>query len=213
MTTQKILIVDDQRLLCQILSEMLENTVGFTVSGVANNGKMAIEMALDIQPDVILMDIIMPVMGGTEAAKYIKSRLPACKIIALTSLESSTDLNRIMAAGVDGLLSKDCSCSELLSTISTVTHSPTALLTPAPETLPPGTPTLPSQEHGLLSPREIDVIRHLAMGANNKQIAELFGISIKTVESYRNQAMKKLNIASIAELTRYALRTNLISCK
>lgn len=215
MDKKRILVVDDQNLLCIILSDFLKSNPEFTVVGTANNGKVAIEMALQLYPDIILMDVVMPIMGGIEASSLIKAQIPECKIIAFTSLTGASDIQRIVAVGVDGLLPKDCSYDELLESIQSVSRNESYISEKLFNEINCSATTAATHtvQEARLSPRELDVVQQLAMGANNKQIATHIGISVKTVETYRTQAMQKLQIATIAELTRYAIRTNLVSCK
>jgi len=212
-----ILIVDDHAIVRQGLRGLLEKEPDMEVTGEAGNGLEAVKLAQELNPDVIIMDVNMPCMNGIEATRRI---LAANRDIGVLALSLETDrrfIVEVIEAGAKGYVLKDAFLAELAIAIRAVAIGETYLgpkitemiikdyLQRIPEKLPL---TFTS-----LTTREREQIRLIADGKNTKEIATLFGTSTKTVEVHRHNIMKKLDLYSIAELTKYAVREGLTSLK
>ena len=212
-----ILIVDDHAIVRQGLRGLLEKEPDMEVTGEAGNGLEAVKLAQELNPDVIIMDVNMPCMNGIEATRRI---LAANRDIGVLALSLETDrrfIVEVIEAGAKGYVLKDAFFAELAIAIRAVAIGETYLgpkitemiikdyLQRIPEKLPL---TFTS-----LTTREREQIRLIADGKNTKEIATLFGTSTKTVEVHRHNIMKKLDLYSIAELTKYAVREGLTSLK
>ena len=213
----KILIVDDHSILREGLRSLLENEQGMAVTGEARNGFEAVQRAAELQPDVIIMDLNLPDMNGIEATRRIVANRPESRVIALSMESDKRFIVEALGAGARGYVLKDSFFSELADAIRTVAAGDTYLgpkitemiikdyLQRIPDNLP-----LTSTS---LTPREREIIQQIADGRNTKEIAAMFGSSVKTIEVHRHNIMKKLNLYSIAELTKYAVREGLTSLK
>lgn len=211
--TIRVLLADDHKIVREGLSSLLEREPDFEVIALADNGRMAVQLAGELRPDVAVIDIAMPEMNGIEAIRRISRENPAIMVLALSMHSARRFVVEALAAGAKGYLLKDCAAEELVRAIRTVAGKETYLCPKAAELivkdymkrLPESAPTSDS----LLSTRENEVLQLIAEGQNTKEIAFTLAISIKTVETHRQQIMKKLNLHSVAELTRYAIREGL----
>jgi two-component system, NarL family, response regulator NreC len=202
----RVLIADDHPLLRSGLRVLLEADLGLEVVGEAGTGEETLRLAEELRPDVVLLDIGMPGESGIETARRLKAELPALKVLFLTMHEEEGMLLEALNAGGDGYLIKRADEAEILQAIRAVRRGdvyvhPTmtrALLSQAETTERPQGPVEP------LTRREIDVLRLLARGNTNRQIAELLALSIRTVESHRANLMGKLGLSSRVELVTYA---------
>jgi DNA-binding NarL/FixJ family response regulator len=211
----KVLLVDDHRIVRQGLRALLEKETDMEVVGEACSGRDAIQLAGELMPDVIVLDIAMPDMNGIDAARRIVAEHPECGILALSMLGDKRFVFEMFSAGVKGYLLKDCAADELVRGIRAVHHGETYLspqiagivindfikLTPgaSPETSP------------ALTLREREVLQLIAEGKNAKEIAFILSLSSKTVDTFRQGIMKKLGLSTVAELTKYAVREGLTS--
>lgn len=208
----KVLIVDDHAIVREGLKAVLQIDPRLEVVGEAANGKVAIQLARALRPDVVLMDLMMPVMGGIEAARQIAAQCPASKLLVLSSFPEKDLVERALAAGVTGYLLKHSASSDVLKAIHQV-HKGAAFFSASIARMlsdggKGGAKTL--QSHTQLTPRQTEVLRLIADGNCNKEIATNMGISIKTVEKHRQELMARLNIHTIAGLTRYALAKSMV---
>ncbi len=209
-----ILIADDHAILREGLKALLENK-GMDVLQVAKNGREAVKYVKEYCPDVVLMDVSMPDMNGPEATVEIMDQAPDTKVIALSMHSSKQYLDRMFFAGVSGYVLKDCAFEELCEAINEVVKghfyiSPViarTLVENYTQTFEKGS-KLPFKE---FTKKEKEVLKLIAEGEKTKVIAEKMFISVKTVETHRRHIMKKLNIFSVAGLTRYAIQEGLIS--
>jgi DNA-binding NarL/FixJ family response regulator len=211
----RILIADDHAILREGLRGLLEKEPDIEVAGEAVNGVEAVRLAGEILPDLIIMDIHMPEMNGIEATREILAKHPGCRILALSMESDRRFIVEVLEAGAKGYVLKDSFFGELAGAIRTVAAGETYLgpkiteliikdyLERVPQNLP--------LTCTLLSPRERELLQLIAAGRNTKEIALIFGTSIKTIEVHRHNIMKKLNLYSIAELTKYAVREGLTS--
>jgi two-component system response regulator NreC len=204
--TTRILIADDHPLLRSGLRVLLGADPGLEVVGEAGTGEETLRLAEELRPDVVLLDIGMPGESGIETVRRLKAKLPELKVLFLTMHEEEGMLLEALAAGGDGYLIKRADEPEIIHAIRVVRHGDVyvhpamtrALLSQAETTVRPQEPVEP------LTRREIDVLRLLARGNTNRQIAELLGLSTRTVESHRANLMGKLGLSSRVELVTYA---------
>jgi len=209
----KILLADDHNILRTGLRGLLEKEPNFQVIAEAEDGRTAVDLAHKLLPDVVLMDISMHDLNGIEATRQIKDRSPKIKVIILSVHSGQRFVAEVFKAGASGYLLKDCDLSEVFYAIRAVMTNETYVC-PQVATilrndylqrlLETETPTASA-----LSPREREVLQLMAEGKSTKEIAFTFNLSVKTVEVHRQRIMDKLDIHSIAELTKYAIREGL----
>lgn len=209
----RVLIVDDHAILRDGLKALLQNEPDIEVIGEAGTGREALKLIRQLKPDVVLMDISMPDMTGLEATQIIKKSYPEVKVIALTVHESETYLKRMMQVGANGYIVKRAAARELTTVIRTVVRGGVYIHPDiAKQLVSELTRMQPSRqkEQKQLSEREWQVLRLIALGYTNKQIADRLALSIKTVETYRARIANKLGLRTRAELVRYALQHGLL---
>ncbi len=211
----KILLADDHRLMREGLRSLLEEQPDFTVVGEADNGKTAVQLATDLMPDIIIMDISMPGLNGIDATQQILSICAKSKIIALSMHTERRTVLEMINAGATGYLLKDCAFEEVVQAVRTVASNSTYLSPKIAEiVIKDYVHRIPKDELSSLSSlttREREVLQLLSEGKKTKEIADMLRVSVKTAESYRQHIMEKLNIHSIAELTKYAIREGITS--
>jgi DNA-binding NarL/FixJ family response regulator len=209
----KILLADDHKMMREGLRLLLEKLGGMTIVGEAGNGISAVRMALELKPDLVLMDIAMPDLNGMEATRRIRAEAPGVKVIALSMHADKRFVRHMFAAGARGYVLKGSAFVEVASAIKTVAVgriyiSPKIsdqVLAEYVKQL-----TIPFAEaESPLSGREREVLQMLAEGKSSRAIAERLHVSVTTVDSHRKHIMDKLGFRSIAELTKYAVREGL----
>ncbi len=206
----RLLIVDDHLLFRDGIVALLQENAEIDVIGYANNGQEALEEVQRLDPDVILMDIAMPIMDGLEATQHIKKIRPNARILILSMHDETEYVRKIMQAGATGYVLKDVSSDELVRAIFTVHQGGTYFSSGASRSL------FSVEGHGIadtkdpLTTREIEVLRLIAQGLCNKDIARTLEISARTVESHRQNLRGKLGIQTTAGLTHYAIEHHLI---
>lgn len=203
----RILIVDDHALFRQGLRRILESEGRFVVVGEASDGIEAIRMARDLCPNIILMDISMPHFNGMEATRKIKRLLPSTDIILLAMHEDLFLQEEGLRMGASGYLLKKAVDRELFEAIERVNSGQTYSPSPDKER---GESPAPTSSYETLSFREKEILRMLAGGMTNKDIAQHLCISVNTVETHRKNVMKKLNLHNLSEIIKYALIHGLI---
>ncbi|MBM7035904.1 response regulator transcription factor [Vibrio ulleungensis] len=207
----RIVIVDDHQVVQDGFKLRLDMEASFEVVGLASNGVQAIEVIEDVTPDVVLMDINMPLMNGVEATTELKSRHPNLKILMLTMHEDKEYIMQAMQAGAMGYLLKEISSDKLVQAIKTVYSGGTYFCKKVTETLfsePPRKSE--STEPNPLSRREESVLKLIAQGESNKRIATNLDISVRTVETHRQNIKHKLKIQTAAGLAKYALERGML---
>jgi two-component system, NarL family, response regulator NreC len=210
----QILLADDHIIIRDGIRALLEKHSDFEVVAVANDGRETLEMIQKFDIDVVVMDISMPNMTGIEAAQQIKLIAPKVKVLALSVHTDNELVSRMIEAGASGYLPKSCEIDELIEAIQTVMHNRTYLSPSVVDSVfrfmqkePCQTDNAPSP----LTPREREVLQQIAEGKTTKEIASILCVGESTVESHRQNIIKKLDIHSIAELTKYAIRHGLTS--
>jgi len=209
----RIALADDHKVLRHGLSKAFGNEKDMEVVGEAEDGYEIIELAKKITPDVIIMDIAMLGMNGIEATRQVIKELPDVKIIALSMHSGKKMIHEMFKAGAKGYLLKDCEYDELINAIRIVVTGKT-YLSPSITGVVVGDMLNPSEgkdAFDVLSERERQVLQLLAEGKTTKQIGQTLHVSPKTVEGHRTKIMTKLDIDSVANLTKYAIREGLTS--
>ncbi|MBW1990848.1 MAG: response regulator transcription factor [Deltaproteobacteria bacterium] len=211
----KIIIVDDHQIVRQGLSTLLAKEPDMEVVAEAENGRRAVQLSKELSPHVVIMDVNMPDLNGIEATRQILHASPAIKVIALSMHTDRRFVVNMLKAGASGYLLKDCAFEELANAIRLVMANKTYLSPGVSDIVikdyVQGLATPSSSAFSVLTNREREVLQLMAEGKTTSQIAELLHISVKTVETHRQQVMHKLGIHSIAELTKYAIREGLTS--
>lgn len=206
----RLLLVDDQTLICQGLKAMLSLEDDLQVIGTADNGATAIEQVADLQPDVVLMDVRMPVMDGRAATRSITQKFPEVKVLVLTTFDDDQYITDAIQAGAKGYLLKDMPVEELAQAIRLVYRGYTQLgpglieKLIAPRLDADANPQNQPQEITQLTPREGDVLRLIGGGATNREIAEKLYISEGTVKTHVTHLFNRLNLKNRSQLAIYA---------
>ena len=211
----KVILADDHRIVREGLHSLLEKEPDMEVVGEADNGRATVEMARDLKPDVIVMDITMPELNGIEATRQVLAGAPGVRVLALSMHSDKRFVAGVLGAGATGYLLKDCALEELVRAIRVVVADQTYLSPGIAGIVVKGYMRyLPEAENSMLSAltaREREVLQLLAEGKTVKEIGYTLHLSVKTVETHRQQIMKKLDIRTVAELTKYAIREGLTS--
>jgi DNA-binding NarL/FixJ family response regulator len=212
----RVLIADDHKIMLAGLRSLLEKQTDFEVVGEAENGRKAVLIAQEKKPDVVVMDVSMPDLNGMEATTQIIESLPETKVIALSMHSDKRFVMGMLRAGASGYLLKDCASQELANAIHQVAGgnkylSPEITGVVIDDFLRGGASGEVATAASVLSAREREVLQLIAEGWSTKQIATHLYVSIKTIETHRRQIMKKLDIHTIADLTKYAIREGLTS--
>lgn len=211
----KILLVDDHKILRDGICSLVKGYNDIEVIGEAPDGKTALQMVRELHPDLVIMDISMPDMNGIDATRKIRNEHPDIKVIALSMHHDKQFVAEIFRAGASGYLIKDSAFDELDHAIRVVMSGKTyinpQIASLVVESLVSNSSNPPPHSFALLTEREREVLQLIAEGRSTKQIASDLSVSSKTVESHRRQVMGKLNIRSVAELTKFAIREGLTS--
>jgi two-component system, NarL family, response regulator NreC len=211
----KVLLADDHKIFRDGLRTLIEKEVGMEVVAEAENGRKTIKLAEKLTPNVIIMDVSMPDMNGIEATRRIMAGRPDVKVIALSMHSDQRFVLDMLEAGASGYLLKDCAFGELAVAIRQVTAGNTYLSPKIADVVVRGylnkTPDSGLTKSVLLTSREREILQLIAEGLTSREIAAHVYLSIKTVETHRRNIMQKLNMRSIADLTRYAIREGLVS--
>lgn len=197
----RVLLVDDHPVVCSGLSSLIEQQTDMLVVGHADDGVSAQQRVAEVQPDVVVMDLLLPRLGGAEATQHIKTSFPDVKVLALTALDEPAPLQRALRAGASGVMLKRSAPQELLRAIRLVAEGRQYLDASVEAQLKPG-PDAAGRK--ALSEREREVLKLLAAGVTAKDIAGKLCISVRTLETYRARAMEKLGLKSRADIVRYA---------
>ncbi len=216
MSTQKILIVDDHPIFREGMRALLARMWELEIIGEAANGQHAVELARQLEPDIILMDLKMPVLNGLEATRIIKQHQPAIKIIALTAIRTYDHVEASLAAGANGYVLKDDSTVCLMNAIDSILNgqlylSPGVSGTEHSSFEGDSWKTISADSWDQLTASEREIIKLVAEGYKNREIASYLSLSINTVEKHRSCLMNKLSLSSVSAVTAYAIEHKLIS--
>ncbi|MEX0319092.1 MAG: response regulator [Ruegeria sp.] len=197
----RVLIVDDHPMVAEGIQSILESYDDIEVVGTLGNGQEAVDRAEALSPDVILMDLNMPGLGGLSATELILERLPDTRILILSMHDSPEYISTALGHGAKGYVLKDVPTDEIRQAIDTVMRGERYLCTGASGSLEPKE----DDGRGALTGREQTILLQLAQGKSNKEVAIALDISVRTVETHRKNIKRKLGISSTAGLTRYAM--------
>ena len=213
----RILVVDDHEMIRRGLRSLIESHEGWSVCGEATDGKMAVELALALTPDVVVMDLSMPHLNGFDAARRILTKLRQVRILILSMHDSEQHAREALASGARGYILKSDAGEHLLKALTallggdTYFSSPIAMRLLTRDLSKTLRKTSSNRQAGPLTPREREILQLLTEGKTNKEVGEFLQISVKTAETHRARIMRKLKIDSVAELVRYAIRNGIIS--
>ncbi len=211
-----VLLVEDHQIVREGLRKLLESERGIEVVGEAISGRQAVERVRELRPDVVVMDIAMPLLNGLEATSQIRLTSPETRVLMLSAHSDDAYIERAMALGAAGFLIKQSSAHMLKDAIREAHKGKTFYSPEVARHLHnrrPESKSRPGRTAGKLpelTPREMEVLQLVAEGKANKQVAAELGISIKTVEKHRDHLMRKLAIHDTAGLTRYAISAGII---
>ncbi len=210
----RVLLADDHMIVREGLKTLINGQPDMQVVGEAVNGREALKCAIELSPDLVVMDISMPEMNGVEATERLRKECPQIKIIALTIYEDISYLRQLLKAGASGYVIKRAVVEELVHAVRTCaaggSYIEPTLAGQVVSTYINRGSGLGGPSQGELSDRETQVLRLVAFGYSNKEIGAKLGISVKTVETYKVRLMGKLNLRSRVEMVRYALRQGLL---
>ena len=210
----RILVADNHGILRQGIQSLIEKHSDMEVVGQADNGLEAVELARQLQPDVILMDVTMPVLNGIEATRQIKSELPEVKVLALSVHSKREFILDMVKAGASGYMLKECVLEDLIRAINTVVAGQSYLSPQIASIVLEGITDDSIFSAGdrlskTLTSRERQVLGLLAEGMSAKQVASQLDLNVKTIEASRRQIMEKANVNNLVDLTKYAIRQGL----
>ena len=214
MSKLRILLADDHALIREGLKALINAQADMEVVGEAGDGLAAYKAAKELQPDLIVMDVSMPEMNGAKATERLKQELPDTKVLALTVHEDNGYLRQLMKAGASGYVLKRAAAEDLIHAIRAIAGGG-VYIDPAMMSKVMGSSTRKRSlndalNNNTLSERETEVLRLIALGYSNKEIAAQLEISIKTVETYKSRLMEKLDLHSRVDIVRYALQQGLM---
>ena len=211
----RILLADDHDIVRRGLKDLLEQHVGWQVCAEASNGREAVELALQHRPQVAVIDLSMPELNGLEATRRIRQALPDTEVLIFTMHESEELIREVLGAGARGYLLKSDAVRQLIPAVESLSQKNPYVAGRVSAVvldcfLKGGQVTLEGPTAERLTSREREVVQLLAEGKSNKQIARLLDLSVKTVETHRTAAMRKLELNSLPDLVRYAVRMQII---
>jgi DNA-binding NarL/FixJ family response regulator len=208
----RVLVADDHMLVRTGIRHVLESELEFAVVGEAASGSEALALTAELRPDVVVLDLSMPGMNGLEVASRLRASSPATRVLILSMHDNAEYVLESVRAGAHGYLLKDTAATELRDAIRAVCAGESYFSPPVASRL---TAAVRREHHSvpgidLLTGREREVLLGIARGRTNKEIAAELGISHRTVESHRESLMRKLQLRTVAELTRFALTAGLV---
>jgi DNA-binding NarL/FixJ family response regulator len=212
----RILVADDHDIIRRGLKQLLTSKPGWEVVAEAKNGREAVTLAEQFKPEVVVMDISMPELNGLEASRRIKKALPKTEIVILTLHFSDQLVHDIVEAGARAYIMKSDADRDLISAVEALSHRRSFFTPKAAEMVLNGfrkrnaAPDTVQEFRNRLTPREREIVQLLAEGKSSKEVAVALGISVKTAETHRANIMRKLEIHSVSELVRYAVKNQII---
>ena len=210
MKRTRILLVDDHAVVRQGFKMILDAQSDMEIVNEAANGREAVELAAQLRPDIVVMDVAMPELNGIEATRRVIAAGPHIRVIALSMHKDSVYVREILRAGARGYLLKDSGADDLVKAIRAVAGGESYLSPAVSNAVLDDYRKHVTNPIDLLTSREREVLQMLAEGKTNKEIAVVLNLSVYTVDAHRGRIMEKLNLHSINELVRFALRNGLI---
>jgi two-component system response regulator NreC len=210
----RILVADDHTLLRNGIRALLEDEQDIAIVGEAEDGREAVRLANQLKPNVVLMDIAMPLLNGLEATRQIKREHPEINVLVLTMYDHEEYFRQILEVGASGYIIKRAAANELVAAIRTV-HQGEAVLSPSItrlllEDYLRRDASKEEADPNALSPREREILQLIAEGKTSREIAEILSLSVKTVQSHRTSLMQKLDLHDRGELIKYAIQKKII---
>lgn len=215
MAALRILVADDHEVVRHGVRSLLEGHPGWEVCAEAADGREAVEKAIQLKADVVILDIGMPNLNGLEATRQILRSVPQARVLILTMHESEQVVREVLEAGARGFLLKSDAGRDLVAAVEALQRHKTFFTSKVAEMVlesflknkpRPANET----EREILTPREREIVQLLAEGKSTKEVAVALGLSVKTAETHRSNIMRKLNLHSISELVLYAVRNNIV---
>jgi len=210
----RILVADDHEIVRRGVCTLLQSHSGWQICGEAINGAQAVELAAQLNPDVVVLDISMPEMGGIDAARLILQRNDKQKILFLTIVESDELVRKALEMGIRGFVQKSDAARELVSAIEALERNGTYFTSRIAQMVLEGyldhSGSRPHRGQSLLTNREREIVRLVAEGKSTREISALLGVSAKTAETHRSNIMRKLKLHSVSELILYAIRNGIL---
>lgn len=208
----RILLVDDHRVVLEGLRALLNDEKDLNVVGLAEDGRVALSMVVELSPEVVIIDVSMPRLNGIEATSQIVHDHPQTRVLALSTHTDGRHVRSILEAGAHGYVTKEMAGAELVHAIREVSHGRKYLSSDVTESVVDGYVKKVVDDRTamtILSGREREVLQLLAEGLTSGEIAEQLCVSTNTIDTHRRNLMKKLDLHSVAELTKYAVREGL----
>jgi DNA-binding NarL/FixJ family response regulator len=213
----RILLADDHEVVRRGLCALLQNQPGWEICGEATNGREAVEKAVKLNPDVVILDVGMPNLNGLEATRQIVKAKPQIRILILTLHDSDQLVQEVLNAGARGFLLKSDAARDLVTAVEALRNNKIYFTPKVASMVLEGylrrnTPDVPPEEpsRSRLTPREREIVQLLAEGKSSREVADALGLSIKTAETHRANIMRKLNLHSVSDLVLYAVRNNIV---
>jgi len=211
----QILLADDHDVVRRGLRDQLNQHEGWEVCGEASNGREAVNLALKLKPDVVVLDLSMPELNGLETTRQIRNELPHTEVLIFTMHETEQLIREVLSAGARGYVLKSDAARHLTSAVEALSHHKPFFTAKVSQALLDAFLNSEAKLDGgsafhTLTSREREIVQMLAEGKSNKEIATALSISVKTVETHRATVMRKLEINSIVELVHYAIRNQLV---
>jgi two-component system response regulator NreC len=210
MKTIRILLADDHAVVRQGFKMILGAQPDMEIVGEAGNGREAVELVEQLKPDIVVMDVAMPELNGIEATRRVTDSVPHTRVIALSMHKDSVYVREVLRAGARGYLLKDSDAGDLVSAVRAVARGEGYLSPAVSNAVLDDYRKHVGDPIDLLSSREREVLQMLAEGKTNKEIAVVLNLSVYTVDAHRGHIMEKLNLHSINELVRFAVRHGLV---
>lgn len=215
MSTLRILIADDHEVVREGARALIEHEPGWEICGMACNGREAVNLVKELKPDIAILDMTMPELSGLEALRQIKQAVPKTEVLMFSAHRSEAVVAEVFDAGAKSYICKADAGRHLVAAIrSLAEHKP--FFTPEISEIifARFVAAEANKKNGIaeqkLTPRELEIVRHLADGRSNKETASLLGISVRTSETHRASLMRKLGLGSLASLVRYAIRNHIV---
>ena len=206
----RVLLADDHAVVRQGFKMILAAQADMEIVGEAGNGREAVELAGRLQPDVVVMDVAMPELNGIEATRRLAGNSPRTRVLALSMHKDSVYVREILRAGARGYLLKDSIAPDLLAAVRAVARGEGYISPAVSDAVLDDYRRHVTNPIDLLSSREREVLQMIAEGKTNKEIASVLNLSVYTVDAHRGRVMEKLNLHSVNELVRFAVRNGLV---
>ena len=211
----RILIADDHSMIRQGLKALIESKLEWELCAEADNGRKAVELAIKTQPDIAVLDITMPELNGLDATRRIRAAIPAVQVLILTMHDSEALAREVLEAGARGYVLKTDAPELLPQALESLAAGRAFFTSRISDIIFGGLNSVNVLKTGeplrsRLTPREREIVQHLAEGKSNKETASVLGISLNTVETHRKNVMSKLKLRSASDLVRYAIRNKLV---